>query len=57
MIESPKLRVRTRLPVQAWTVAGLVTLFSIVSSLTEPPAPLAAVYANLSEAYASSIGW
>jgi len=32
VIESPKLRVRTRVPMQAWTVAGLVTLFSI----TEP---------------------
>ena len=57
MIGSPKLSVRTRLPVHAWFFAGLVTLFSIASSLTQPSAPSAAVYANLSEAYASSIGW
>ena len=57
MIESPKLPVRTRLPVHAWIFAGLVTLFSMASSLTQPPASSAAVYANLSEAYVSSIGW
>jgi hypothetical protein len=57
MIGSPKLSVRTRLPVHAWFFAGLVTLFSIASSLTQSSAPSAAVYANLSEAYASSIGW
>jgi hypothetical protein len=49
MIESPKLRVRTRVPVQAWTVAGLITLFAIVSSLSPTVvAPSEAAYANLS---------
>ena len=58
MIESPKFRVGTRLPVHAWTFAGLVTLFSIVSSLTHVVvAPREAVYANLSQVYAASIWW
>ena len=57
MIGSPELPVRTRLPVHAWIFAGLVTLFSIASSLTQPTATSAAVYANLSEAYASSVWW
>jgi hypothetical protein len=56
MIGSPKLRVRTRVPVQAWAVAGLVTLFSIVSSLTEVSPP-EAVYANLTQVYAASVWW
>jgi len=46
----PKIRVRTRLPVQAWIVAGLTTLFSVVSSLMHVNVvPSNAVYANLSE--------
>ena len=53
MIGSPKLRVRTRLPVEAWTFAGLVALFSIVSSLTHVVASPEAAYA----AYAASIWW
>jgi len=57
MIESPKLGVRTRVPVQAWTVAGLVTLFSIISSLSPiVVAPPEAVYANSSQTYAA-IWW
>jgi hypothetical protein len=47
---SPKIRVRTRLPVQAWIFAGLITLFSVASSLTHlNVAPSDAVYAHLSE--------
>ena len=39
-----------RLPVQAWILAGLITLFSVASSLTRlNVAPSDAVYANLSE--------
>jgi hypothetical protein len=55
MIGSPKLRFRSRLPVQAWAFAGLVTLLSIVSSLTHVVASPEAAYANLSAAYAASI--
>ena len=53
MMGSPKIRVRTRLPGQAWAFAGLVTLFSIVSSLTHVVASPEAAYA----AYAASIWW
>jgi len=54
MIESPKLRVRTRVPVHAWIFAGLITLFSIASSLTEANvAPPEAVHANLPQTYAA----
>jgi hypothetical protein len=31
------LLVRTRLPVEAWALAGLVTLFSLVCSLVQAP--------------------
>ena len=31
------LPVRTRLPVEAWALAGLVTLFSLVCSLVQTP--------------------
>jgi hypothetical protein len=45
---SPKIRVRTRLPVQAWIFAGLITLFSVASSLTRlNVAPSDAVYAGV----------
>jgi hypothetical protein len=38
MLKIPEsLPVRTRLPLAAWAVAGLVTLFSIVSSLMHIP--------------------
>ena len=53
MIGSPKLRIRSRVPVQAWAFAGLVTLFSLVSSLTHVVASPEAAYA----AYAASIWW
>ena len=52
--------IRERLNVCPETLEVLAkngTLFSIASSLTHLPAPSAAVYANLSEAYASSSGW
>lgn len=49
MINSlPKLPVRSRLPIQAWVFAGIVTLVSLVSSLTHVP-PQAFVYAALSQ--------
>ena len=53
MIGSPKIRVRTRLPVHAWTFAGLVALFSIASSLTDVVTSPEAAYA----VYAASIWW
>ncbi len=34
------LPVKTRLPFVAWVLAGLVTLFSFVSSLTQVSSPL-----------------
>jgi hypothetical protein len=33
------LPVRTRLPVAAWAVAGVVTLFSLISTLLHMPVP------------------
>jgi hypothetical protein len=48
MINSlPKLPVRSRLPIQAWILAGIVTLFSLVSSLTQVPTQ-AVIYAAMS---------
>ena len=32
-----KLPVKTRLPLEAWTLAGIVTLFSLVCSLAHIP--------------------
>jgi hypothetical protein len=34
---SGSLPVKTRLPLEAWALAGLVTLFSLVSSLMHMP--------------------
>jgi hypothetical protein len=40
MLRIPEtLPVRTRLPLAAWTVAAIVTLFSLMSSLLQGPAP------------------
>ena len=44
----PKLPVRSRLPIQAWVFAGIVTLFSLLSSLTHVP-PQAVVYAAVAQ--------
>ena len=35
MVKIASVRVKTRLPLTAWVVAGVVTLFSIVSSLVQ----------------------
>ena len=53
MIGSPKLRIRSRIPLPAWAFAGLVTLFSIVTSLTHVVASPKVAYA----AYAASAWW
>ncbi|HUU67032.1 MAG TPA: hypothetical protein VMW57_07080 [Methyloceanibacter sp.] len=37
-----KIPVKTRLPIEAWTVAVLVTLFSLLSSVAHISAPNAA---------------
>jgi hypothetical protein len=34
-----KIPIKTRLPIEAWTVAGLVTLFSLLSTVAHMPAP------------------
>jgi len=36
---SGTLPVKTRLPVAAWAVAGVVTLFSLISTLLHVPVP------------------
>ena len=43
-----KLRVRTRLPIHAWIVACLITLWSAASSLAHVEGSTLAVYATLS---------
>ena len=49
------LPVKTRLPFAAWALAGLVTLFSIVTSLTQVSGPIraakpeTAVYASMTD--------
>jgi hypothetical protein len=43
------LPVKTRVPIQAWIFAGLITLFSLTSSLTQLNVPShSAVYAGVS---------
>lgn len=42
--------VKTRLPLAAWALAGLVTLFSMVSSFTHAPASPHASPASFAEA-------
>ena len=34
-----KIPIKTRLPIEAWTVAALVTLLSLLSSVAHMPAP------------------
>lgn len=34
----PKIPVKTRIPIEAWTIALLVTLFSLISSAIHGPA-------------------
>jgi hypothetical protein len=34
-----KIPIKTRLPIEAWTVAAIVTLFSLLSSVSHMPAP------------------
>ena len=48
MMGLPKIRVRTRLPVHAWIGAGLIALYSVVSSLAHLEGSTLAVYASLS---------
>ena len=45
------LPVKTRLPLVAWVLAGLVTLFSLVTSLTQVsgPKPETAHYASMTD--------
>jgi hypothetical protein len=50
------LPVKTRLPFAAWALAGLVTLFSMVTSLTQLSGPIAqaakpeaALYASMTD--------
>ena len=45
---TPKLRVKTRLPIQAWIVASLIALCSTASSLAHVESSTLAVYASLS---------
>jgi xanthine/uracil permease len=56
--------VKTRLPLTAWVLAGLVTLFSVVSSLVHvPPASNQAlsvseqVTVSAKEAHQASVNW
>ena len=46
-----KLRVKTRLPIQAWIVAGLIALCSVTSSLAHVETSTLAVYASLSKPF------
>ena len=58
MRSSPQIRVRTRLPISAWIIAGLITLFSVASSLTQlTVAPSNAVYANTFEGLSLVNSW
>jgi hypothetical protein len=47
------LPVKTRLPFAAWALAGLVTLFSIVTSLTQVSGPIVQVAKPETALYAS----
>lgn len=55
--------IKTRLPLTAWVLAGLVTLFSMVSSLVHvAPAPNQAVSLSeqavpVKEAHQASVSW
>ena len=47
------LPVKTRLPFAAWALAGLVTLFSLVTSLTQVSGPIVQASKPQTAAYAS----
>jgi hypothetical protein len=47
------LPVKTRLPLAAWALAGLVTLFSIVTSLTQVSVPMVQAAKPATTYYAS----
>ena len=47
------LPVKTRLPFAAWALAGLVTLFSIVTSLMQVSGPIVQAAEPISAHYAS----
>jgi hypothetical protein len=47
------LPVKTRLPFAAWALAGLVTLFSVVTSLTQVSGPIVKASKPQTAAYAS----
>ena len=47
------LPVNTRLPFAAWALAGLVTLFSVVTSLTQVSGPIVQASKPRTAAYAS----
>ena len=47
--------VKTRLPLAAWAVAGLVTLFSLMSTLMPPHQPMDQAKANNGHVMASAI--
>jgi len=51
----PKIPLRTRLPIQAWVLAGLITAFSAVTSLTHVPSQ-SVVYPGVSYAQHSPRG-
>jgi hypothetical protein len=48
------LPVKTRLPFAAWVLAGLVTLFSLVSSLTQVSGPMVQASKPATALYAST---
>ena len=47
------LPVKTRLPLGAWALAGLVTLFSMVTSLTQVSGPIVQAAKPVTAHYAS----
>jgi hypothetical protein len=51
MMGLSNIRVRTRLPVHAWIGAGLVALYSVLSSLAHVEASTSGVYASLSRSF------
>ena len=48
------LPVKTRLPFAAWVLAGLVTLFSLVTSLTQVSSPMVQAAKPATANYAST---
>jgi hypothetical protein len=44
----PKIPIKSRIPIEAWTVAVLVTLFSLISSaLSTPSGDVSVLHAKL----------